>query len=92
MSSPKVTEHAAERWDQRTHSGSVAPEAAWQDGTRVPDAEDVTNGDECRYHRPTETILVRRDHAITTVLLAHADLRLTEIVDRVESGRSGRHA
>jgi hypothetical protein len=70
---PPVTEHAANRWGERTHPASVAPETAWRRGQRVAAAERPTGTDEARYHAPTGTLLLRRGVSIVTVLDATDD-------------------
>ena len=61
-----VTEHAAERWHQRAHEPTVGPIVAWNEGQRrsVPGL----HGDEMRYHRDTETLLVTKDDVLVTVI------------------------
>lgn len=83
-----VSAHAAKRWTERTEPGAVEPKTAWVTGVRVRDAEDVVDADECRYHRETETILVRRDTTIVTILLAYADERLAAAVGDLDDARA----
>jgi hypothetical protein len=80
----EVTEHAADRWDQRTPVDSVAPETAWKHAQRHSDATARLAGDEARIHHPTESILIRDRGRICTVLAKPlADDVLEEIVDDV---------
>ncbi|WP_323190427.1 hypothetical protein [Halostella sp. PRR32] len=65
---PHVTQHAAQRWDKRSPSDSVAPETAWSEGQRVSGPERPTGTDECRVHHSTRTVLLRCNSRIVTVL------------------------
>lgn len=65
---PLVTAHAAQRWDERTPAAAVAPETAWRHGQRIRAAERPTGMDECRLHHPTRTLLLRQGLRIVTVL------------------------
>jgi len=85
-----LSDHAVFRWDERTPADSVAPETAWAHGQRITDLERVTGADECRYHRPTETVLLRRDRTIVTVLLVHADPALANALDDAGAGGQAR--
>lgn len=69
---PVVTYHAADQWDARTGAGSVAPETLWRDAWEmsVVSHPEYRWNDEMRYHEPTETVLVRRNEVIPTVLAA----------------------
>lgn len=63
-----VSDHAADRWDQRTPPTSVAPETAWTEALPVGSTPTkVRNMDEIRYHTPTETLLFRAATRIVTV-------------------------
>lgn len=61
-----VSEHAAERWDERTAPDSVAPETAWMSSERRTDIEGTHGFDEARLHRPTGVVLGRCRAAIVT--------------------------
>ena len=73
---PKVSQHAAQRWDERTPVDSVAPETAWRDAKAETAVDAAVNGtieayadcDEARYHDPTGTALLRKNAVIVTVL------------------------
>jgi len=73
---PVVSQHAAQRWDERTPVDSVAPETAWREAKAENAAEAAVNGtieayadcDEARYHGPTGTALLRKNAVIVTVL------------------------
>lgn len=76
------SDHLAMRWDERTPADSVAPETAWEQAVRIRDAELVTGADECRYHEPTGTILLRNDHTLVTAMLPYLDERLELAVEQ----------
>lgn len=61
-----VTDHAAERWHERTESPGIGPIVAWNESERRDISE--LSGDEIRYHRATETLLVRKGTALVTVI------------------------
>jgi len=65
---PYVTQHAAQRWDERSPASSVAPETAWKTGQRTTGVAKRHGTDECRVHEPTQTVLLRRNYRIVTVL------------------------
>lgn len=73
---PVVTEHAAQRWDERTPADSVAPETAWKqaepddvlDSSIAAYIETHSECAEARYHSPTGTALLRVGFRIVTVL------------------------
>lgn len=64
---PIVSEHAHDRWDERTNPTSVAPETAWLHAQRVAADGPFLNVDELRYHRATRTLLLYDSPTITTV-------------------------
>ena len=66
--SPAITNHAHERYRQRARPTAPPVRRAWKDGVTDDRLDDRVDGDEIRYHAPSETVLVRRDHCITTVL------------------------
>jgi len=61
-----VSGHAADRWHERTDSPGVGPIVAWNEAERR-EVRDL-NGDEIRYHRPSETLLVRKAGVLVTVV------------------------
>lgn len=61
-----VSAHAADRWHQRTDSPGIGPIVAWNEGDRTNVR--TIEGDELRYHRDTETILVRKEQVLVTVI------------------------
>jgi len=67
-SEPVVSNHAGKRWDQRTPPDSVSPETAWEHSQRVNGPERLTGTDEARVHLPTQTVLLRSQDCIVTVL------------------------
>ena len=65
-----MTDHAADRWDERTPPHSVSPETAWKRGQRIISLTRTTTiiADECRLHHPTRSLLLREGFRIATVL------------------------
>jgi hypothetical protein len=63
-----LTDHAAVRWKQRTDNPGVGPIVAWNEAIRAEPADVVA--DEVRYHESTDTLLVRRQTRLVTVLPA----------------------
>jgi DNA-binding PadR family transcriptional regulator len=63
-----VSEHAADRWDERTPPDSVAPETAWEHSERRTDLRGPSDFAEVRYHRATGVVLGRCGATIVTVL------------------------
>lgn len=61
-----VSEHAAKQWLARTDAPDVFPITAWEQG--VPIECDALSGDEFRYHDASDTILIRRNETIVTVI------------------------
>lgn len=61
-----VSEHAAERWHQRTDAPGIGPLVAWNAAERRD--IDGLHGDEIRYHRETETLLIQKDSVLVTVV------------------------
>jgi len=55
-----------ERWPQRSDDPDVEPLTAWAEGTRIPGTG--LDADEVRYHERTETVLLRRNNTLVTVL------------------------
>jgi len=70
-----VTDHARERWDDRTQQPSFDPIVAWIQGVEVEGTS--LDGDEVRYHAWTDTCLVRKDTAIVTVVDVSSATRQT---------------
>lgn len=62
-----VTEHAAERWHQRTDAPGFGPRAAWIHGRPVND-HDYPNADEVRTHGRAGVDLLRVGGVLVTVL------------------------
>jgi hypothetical protein len=63
-----VTDHALDRWWERADHSSVAgPQIAWHLADTIT-APHGLDGDEVRYHAPSETVLVRRDGSIVTII------------------------
>ena len=65
---PPVSEHAADRWDERTDPRSVAPETAWEHAQRLCGAGPIVHVSEVRFHHGTGTLLLYEPPSITTVL------------------------
>lgn len=64
----RVTDHAHERWAERADHSSVAgPQVAWHEGVPITVPHGL-NGDEVRYHAPSETVLVRQNASIVTII------------------------
>ena len=62
----EVTEHAYQRWSQRTPSDTkIGPRVAWFDAIEL-DVSDECN-DDYRYHAETETILIVESNDLVTV-------------------------
>ena len=63
-----VTDHAHDRWAERAdHSSAAGPQVAWHQGEQITVPHGLS-GDEVRYHAPSETVLVRLDRSIVTVI------------------------
>lgn len=61
-----VTTHAAVRWHERTESPGVGPVVAWNESERR-EVSDL-HGDEIRFHRGLEVLLVRQGNVLATVI------------------------
>ena len=61
-----ITDHAAERWHERTETPGIGPIVAWNESGRREVSE--LTGDEIRYHRATETLLIRKGGVLVTVI------------------------
>lgn len=84
-----VSDHAAYRYRQRRRDECfVGPRIAWFDGVELDDH--ALEGDEVRYHEPSDTLLVRKDsHIVTAIDVEHARLRTRSAVERVRGGVRG---
>lgn len=63
---PEASEHARTRWTQRVGPGGLGPAGAWLEAERLEGHG--LHGDEARYHRESNTVMVRKDDTLTTVL------------------------
>lgn len=63
---PYVTEHADLKYLERSTDRSIDIKTAWRQG--VPIGLEDYNYDSTRLHEPTETIILRKGPAMTTVL------------------------
>jgi len=85
----RVSRHAQQRWIQRSSLPSMDPLVAW----RSPDAQLLRNhdldGDEVRYHEPSDAVLVRKDDTLVTVIHApSAKWRVRAAVRHVGGGEA----
>lgn len=64
--SVELSAHARSRWASRAAVPWVDPLLAWTAGVTLP--ESAFDADEVRYHRRSETVLVRQDTTIVTVV------------------------
>lgn len=55
-----------ERWPQRSNNADMSPTEAWQNAT--PIYGHGLDAHEVRYHGPTETVLLRKNFTLVTVL------------------------
>lgn len=60
-------DHAYDHWHKRADDPSVAPMMAWEDSLKVVEGHGF-DADEVRYHHETQTVLLRKDIAIVTVI------------------------
>ncbi|WP_134671736.1 hypothetical protein [Halorussus marinus] len=75
----RVSKHVrGERWAQRSADPVMNPVDAWADATEI--FGHGLDGDEVRYHEHSETVLVRKDDTLVTV------------IDATTAKRSVRHA
>lgn len=88
---PVISEHAAERWHQRrsepADGQTVGPQVAWVDAQVVPAASYLFDCDSARYHEATDTVFLRKDTTIVTVLDASsgaAPMKLDQVGIRGE--------
>lgn len=61
-----VSAHAYERWHERTDAPGHGPRVAWFNGFGI-DCRAI-DADEARYHQPTDTVLIRKEGTLVTVL------------------------
>ena len=64
----QVSDHAERRWLERSEAPCMTVPNAWADAT--PLYGHGLEGDEARYHDLSETVLVRKDRHIVTVIHA----------------------
>jgi len=64
-----VSGHAYHRWRARATDAQCGPADAWTDGQSIECP--VLDGDEFRYHDATETVLVRKETTLVTVIDVH---------------------
>lgn len=63
----RVSDHVVrKRWFQRSSDVTMHPVDAWHEG--VPIYGSGLDGDEVRYHAHTETVLVRKNDTLVTVI------------------------
>lgn len=64
-----LTAHASTRWRQRRRRTDplVGPRVAWFEGVRLPSTHGL-DADEVRYHEPTDTLLLRHEDRLVTVI------------------------
>lgn len=87
----RVTDHAHDRWAERAdHSSAAGPQVAWSEGVAITVPHGI-DSDEVRYHAPSETVLVRRNAAIVTVIDATDGVkpRLRGALAAVRGGEQG---
>lgn len=65
---PDASEHARTRWVQRVGVGGVGVAAGWLEAVSLEGHGHGCHGDEARYHRESNTVMVRKDDTITTVM------------------------
>ncbi|MFC6963300.1 hypothetical protein [Halocatena marina] len=61
-----VSEHALERWFQRSATPGSDPALAWDDAIEI--YGHCLEGDEVRYHALSETVLIRKTDTLVTVI------------------------
>lgn len=64
--SVELSAHARSRWATRSALPWLDPTLAWAAAVKLP--ESAFDAEEVRYHRRSETLLVRRDTTIVTVV------------------------
>lgn len=65
---PPVSEHARDRWHERTDASAPEPTTAWRHTQRISVSHPSIYAEEVRLHRPTGTLLLYTPPSITTVL------------------------
>ena len=68
VSRVQVSDHAGRRWLDRSEAPCMTVLNAWGDAN--PIYGHGLEGDEARYHELSETVLVRKDDTLTTVIHA----------------------
>lgn len=87
MNSISVSDHATLRWLMRARRFHTPLRYAWEDAVEI-DEHGTLFADEIRYHPQTETLLVSRNHNVTTVLnVSTVDPDVRAAVAQVEGGR-----
>jgi len=83
----RLTDHAYWRWHQRSEKPSIHPLVAWARGETVSGT--ALEGDEVRFHRETDTCIVRKNQALVTVVDASNATRETrQAVAAIDGGGS----
>lgn len=82
--SVEITDHALERWSNRSDVQELDPRVAWVCGIEIENSG--LEGDEIRYHEQSRTCLVRKDVAIVTVVDATEVRPETEYAIEVATG------
>jgi len=77
--SPEPSKHVEYTTWPKRGDVSISVQQAWLVAEPLPAALACVDADEARYHQPTDTLLLRRDECLVTVLdvggAADADLR-----------------
>jgi len=80
-----LTDHAIDRWQERSQQPSFDPIVAWIQGVEVEGT--TLDGDEVRYHAGTDTCLVRKDTVIVTVVdVSSASRQTCQAVAALDGG------
>ncbi len=61
-----VSKHALKRWFQRSATPEMDPALAWAEATEI--RGHGLEGDEVRYHTPSETVIIRKGNTLVTVI------------------------
>jgi hypothetical protein len=91
---PVVTDHAEHRWLQRSDATDLGPRLAWLDGVTVPEPHPF-DGDETRYHAPSDTLLVavhEGEETIVRTVLEGTRNDCSRVLDAVERTTGGEPA
>lgn len=67
--SVQLSDHARLRWTMRSGQLGTNLTTAWEEAVPIRDHGDI-DAAEIRYHEPTETLLIRQNSQLTTVLRA----------------------